>query len=257
MDQLIRFIASYPRALVAFSGGADSTLVLYAARQALGRDNVLGVMIDSVLQPHGEADHARKVAETIDAPLAVRTVDPLQCEAVRMNRRDRCYHCKSLIFNTICGLGEEYTLMDGTNADDCGEYRPGMRAVEEFLVVSPLKKLGYRKTDVRRLLAEYHLPVSNRPASPCLATRVPYDTALDPALLDRIGSAERAVINLGYSFCRVRSDGVYACVELPGEELGRTSFDAVIHTVMQFGFSAAQVDPNGYQSGRYDKELES
>lgn len=256
MDRLIRFIESYPRALVAFSGGTDSTLVLYAARQALGRENVLAVMIDNAMQPQGEAEHARKVAETIDAPIAIRTVDPLQVEAVRMNRHDRCYHCKSLIFNTICGLGEEYTLMDGTNAEDNGEYRPGLRAVEEFHVVSPLKLLGYCKADVRRLLSKYSLPTSDRPASPCLATRVPYDTELTAALLKKIGAAEDAVRECGYRFCRVRTDGHSARVEVPVDQLEQAKQDKqILEVVTQFGFHAVSLAENGYRSGVYDKEI--
>ena len=147
------------------------------------------------------------------------------------------------------------TVLDGTNADDKGEYRPGLRALAELGVKSPLKAAGLTKKEVRALLSARGIAESTRPSSPCFATRVPYDTILTQDLLGKIAEAETKVCALGYSFCRVRAKGDAARLEIPVEELPRARQDAaLLPAVRAAGFSTVTLDPEGYRSGRYDNE---
>lgn len=258
MERLREQFSGLSRAAVAFSGGADSTLVLATARETLGRDGVLAVTATSALHSPDEAEHARALAVRLDTPFLLLTLDPLTLDAVRENRRDRCYHCKREIFQNIFACARARgidVVLDGTNADDTGEYRPGLRALAELGVQSPLKAAGLTKADVRALLAARGLAESTRPAAPCLATRVPYDTPLTQELLARIARAERAVCARGYSFCRVRAKGESARLEIPQAELDRAKADAgLLPVVYAAGFARVTLDPSGYQSGRYDHE---
>lgn len=258
MQRLLETFQGFDRVAVAFSGGADSTLVLCAALEALGCDNVLAVMVTSALQSPDEAEHARAVAARLGAQFTLLTIDPLAIDAVRENRRDRCYYCKREVFAKIFVCAQAHgmeTVLDGTNADDTGEYRPGLRALAELGVKSPLKAASLTKSEVRELLAACGIAESTRPAAPCLATRVPYDIELTEGLLQRIAQAERAVCALGYSFCRVRAKGDAARLEIPVEELPRAGQDAaLLGAVRAAGFSEVTLDPEGYRSGRYDNE---
>lgn len=219
---LTEFFHENQKAAIAFSGGVDSAYLLYAALQS-GAD-VRAYYVKSAFQPQFELDDARRLAETLSADMRVLDVDILADETVAANPPDRCYHCKRRIFSAIASAAaaDGYTLLlDGTNASDDAGDRPGMRALRELSVRSPLRECGLTKEDVRRLSREAGLFTWDKPAYACLATRIPTGEAISRDMLERVEQAEDALARLGYRDFRVRVCGGAARLQLTGEELAR------------------------------------
>ena len=250
-------IATAPSALVAFSGGVDSSLVAAAAVRVLG-ERAIAVTAVSPALATGELDGARTVAAAVGIAHRTITTDELAREGYRRNGEDRCYHCKSELYDRLAALGtsEGYAVVfSGANVDDLGDWRPGLRAAAEHDVRHPLVEAGFRKDDVRRWAAALAIPSANKPAMPCLASRLPYGTAVDPEVLARVDRAEQALRALGYRELRVRHLGQTGRVELGEGELLRAGSSvaraAIGSAVREAGYEAAVLDDRPLRSGSF------
>ncbi len=241
--------------VVAFSGGVDSSLVAALAVRALG-DRALAVTAVSPALATGELDGARGVAQAIGIRHEKITTAELEREGYRLNDRDRCYHCKTELYDCLSALAERKgyeVVLSGANADDLGDWRPGLRAAAEHRVVHPLLEAGVGKEEVRRLARELGIPSAEKPASPCLASRIPYGTAVEPAVLAQIDRAELAVKGLGYRVLRVRHYGTLGRVEIAEDELsralsaeGRAEIAAAVEAA---GYAEVEIAEQPFRSG--------
>ena len=219
-QSLRAFVADHPRMALAFSGGVDSAYLLYAAR-ACGCD-VAAFYAQSAFQPEFERRDAQRLAEQLDVPLNVVQLDVLAVAAVRDNPADRCYHCKKAIFTALLAAAEAQgyeAVMDGTNASDDTSDRPGMKALVELGVLSPLRLCGITKAQVREYSRAAGLFTWDKPAYACLATRIPTDTPITDEDLNRVEGAEAALFALGFSDFRVRLFHGAARLQLPGAQM--------------------------------------
>jgi pyridinium-3,5-biscarboxylic acid mononucleotide sulfurtransferase len=252
--QLEERIGSLGSAIVAFSGGVDSSLVGALAARALG-ERALAVTAVSPALATGELDGAREVARAIGIRHETITTAELEREGYRANGRDRCYHCKSELYDQLSALASERgyaALLSGANADDLGDWRPGLTAAAEHGVVHPLLEAGVGKDEVRRLAGLLGVPSAEKPASPCLASRIPYGTSVDPAVLARIDRAERAVKTLGHRVLRVRHLGTLGRVELADDELVQVTPErraAIVAAVRSAGYADVEIADEPFRSG--------
>ena len=254
-------IAALDSGVVAFSGGVDSSLVVALAARALG-DRALAVTAVSPALAAGELAGASAVAAAAWIRHETVTTDELAREGYRRNDPDRCYHCKSELYETLAALASRRgyaALLSGANADDTGDWRPGLRAAAEHAVVHPLLEAGVGKAQVRALAERLRLPSAHKLASPCLASRVPYGTPVDPSTLDRVDRAERAARALGYRELRVRHHGDLGRLEVGAPELERalepgesTALEAAIRSA---GYERAEIDREPFRSGRLNDAL--
>ena len=219
-QSLRAFFAAHPRMALAFSGGVDSAYLLYAAR-ACGCD-VAAFYAQSAFQPEFERRDAQRLVEQLDVPLNVVPLDVLAVAAVRDNPADRCYHCKKAIFTALLAAAEAQgyeAVMDGTNASDDTSDRPGMKALVELGVLSPLRLCGITKAQVREYSRAAGLFTWDKPAYACLATRIPTGTPITDEDLNRVEGAEAALFALGFSDFRVRLFHGAARLQLPGAQM--------------------------------------
>lgn len=248
-------------AVVAFSGGVDSSLVAALAARALG-SRALAVTAVSPALASGELEGAREVARAVGIAHESVSTEELAREAYRRNGPDRCYHCKTELYDVLAALGATRgypALLSGANADDAGDWRPGLRAAAERGVIHPLLEQGLGKTEVRELARRLALPSAAKAASPCLASRIPYGTPVDPATLERIDRAERGVRALGFGVLRVRHHGALGRVELGAEELARGLEPrvraAIVEAVRAGGYAEAEVAERPFRSGSLNDAL--
>jgi pyridinium-3,5-biscarboxylic acid mononucleotide sulfurtransferase len=247
-------VAPLGGAVVAFSGGVDSSVVAAVAHRALG-DRALAVTAVSPAVAGGELDGARHVAAHIGIAHEIVSTDELARPGYRANGRDRCYFCKTELYDTLAELAADRgfaALLSGANADDAGDWRPGLRAAAEHGVRHPLLEHGVTKEQVRALARHLDLPSASKPASPCLASRIPYGTAVDPDTLAQIDRAEQAVKALGFPVLRVRHHGALGRVEVAADDLLRALAiePEIAHAVRQAGYADATVDREPFRSGR-------
>jgi uncharacterized protein len=250
-------IALSPSAVVAFSGGVDSSLVAAAAGKVLG-PRALAVTAVSPALATGELDGARLVAAAVGIAHRAITTDELARVGYRDNGPDRCYHCKTELYGRLAALAaaDGYAaLFSGANVDDLGDVRPGLRAAAEHGVRHPLVEAGFHKADVRRAATALAIPSADKPAMPCLASRVPFGTPVDPAMLAQIDRAERAVRALGFRELRVRHLGTHARVELGDDDLEAVCVDgareAVAQAVIGAGYVQVTIDERPLRSGSF------
>lgn len=218
--ELERFFAENPRAAVAFSGGADSAYLLYAAVKAGA--NVKAYYVKTAFQPQFELEDAKKLAGELGTPMQVLPLDILCDQAVTANPPDRCYHCKKRIFSAIRAAAAQdgfSVLLDGTNASDDAGDRPGIRALEELSVRSPLREAGLTKAEIRRLSKEAGLFTHDKPAYACLATRIPTGETITAEKLRRTEWAETYLAGLGLRDFRVRAMGNTANLQVRASDL--------------------------------------
>ncbi len=231
---------------IAFSGGVDSSVLLHAAHAGLGA-RAVGVIADSPSLPRRELDAARAVADQIGARLVVLGTHELDDERYRANAGDRCYFCKSALFDALepwAAANGFATIAFGEIADDALDVRPGGRAARERHVVAPLADAGFTKADVRRYAREHGLDVADKPASACLASRLPVGTLVTRERLARVERAEAALADLGFAVLRVRDHGDLARVEFGRDELERARAEQirVESAVRAAGFARVEIE---------------
>lgn len=218
--ELQEFFSKNPKVALGFSGGVDSAYLLYAAVNC--KAQVQPYFVKTQFQPEFELADAKRLAAELGVELTVLEMDILAVPRVGENRPDRCYDCKRALFGRLReqALADGYTLLiDGTNASDDAGDRPGMRALGELSVRSPLRECGITKAEVRRLSKEAGLFTWNKPAYACLATRVPTGEAIDEKILHRVEAGENALFQMGFSDLRVRVYHGAARLQLPGEQM--------------------------------------
>ena len=244
---LEEFFTQHPRTAVAFSGGTDSALVLWAAGR-YGRD-VRAYYVHTVFQPAFELADAKRLAEELEVPLTVVEADVLAVPEATANGPRRCYYCKKALFTTLWqrARADGYTvLLDGTNASDDAGDRPGMQALRELEVRSPLRECGITKAEVRRMSKEAGLFTWDKPAYACLATRVPTRTAITKEALEKVERGENALFRLGFSDFRVRLLGDAARIQVPADQMERAlALRGEINQALEADFSAILLDLAG------------
>lgn len=261
--RLERSLAELESAVVAFSGGVDSSVVAALAARALG-DRALAVTAVSPALASGELEGASGVAAAIGVEHLVIATDELGREGYRRNARDRCYHCKTELYGELWRLAAERgfaVLLSGANADDRGDWRPGLRAAAEHRVRHPLLEAEAGKAEVRALARRLGVPSAEKPASPCLASRLPYGTRVEPARLARVDRAERAVRALGYPVLRVRHHEDLGKLELPAADLERAlapaARAAIATALREAGYVRTAIDLEPLRSGALNEGFQS
>jgi pyridinium-3,5-biscarboxylic acid mononucleotide sulfurtransferase len=254
LEELIRPLES---AVVAFSGGVDSSLVAALAARTLG-DRAVAVTAVSPALATGELDGARAVAAAVGIAHRTITTDELARAGYRRNDKYRCFHCKTELYEHLRALADQEgygAVLSGANADDAGDWRPGLRAANEHGVRHPLLEAGVGKEEVRILAGKLRVPSADKPASPCLASRLPYGTEVTPAALARVDRAEQALKTLGYRVLRVRHYGPLARVELAEDELDRAlaAPEPVIAAVRGAGYRRVRIDERPFRSGSLNR----
>lgn len=259
--KLDRLLGKYKQVLAAFSGGVDSTFLLYRAAAVLGPDNVLAVTAFSAIRPTAETGAACALARQFLVPHRLIRTEELSRPAFLENRPDRCYHCKKELCNRLKAISASEPLkyiIDGANHDDLSDYRPGTTAVRACGIRSPLQEVALTKNEIRELSRRHGLPTWNRPAESCLATRFPYGETLDPEKLRRVEKAELFLRSLGLQQeIRVRSHGDSARIEVSPEEMALIWENKVEvgARLRESGFRDVALDLKGYSPGRLDREL--
>jgi uncharacterized protein len=246
--------------VVAFSGGVDSGLLCAAARRALG-ERMLAVAVRSPLESEGDVASAQALSAQVGFPLRVLDYDDLANPEFVANPPDRCYVCKLARFRLLAGLAaaEGFSaLVEGSNADDLDDYRPGLRAVSETGVVSPLAELGFGKSEIRALAKALGLSVWDRPSAPCLATRFPYGSPVTLEGLRQVAAGERYLHELGFGTVRVRHHGQVARIEVAPEEIERlvSMRESVSAHFRSLGLQYVTADLVGYRRGSLNEVLE-
>ncbi|MCB0713838.1 MAG: ATP-dependent sacrificial sulfur transferase LarE [Ignavibacteriae bacterium] len=258
-QQLEEHIAQYRSVVVGFSAGVDSSVVAVAANAALG-DNALIVTATTETIISEDIELARSIAQTYSLNYREIAYNELEVEGYAQNPTNRCFFCKDALHNNLTKIAEERggaVILDGTNADDEGDYRPGRDAARNHGVRSPLLELGLDKVTVRGLAKLYSLSNHDKPSAPCLSSRVPYGTAITREILDKIGNAEGRLRDLGFRELRVRHHDDVARLELPQNEFAQAILlaDAIDKAVRESGYRYVALDLRGFRSGSLNEVL--
>jgi uncharacterized protein len=262
LERLKRIVARCDGAVVAFSGGVDSTFLLSVAKEVLG-ERLLAVTVAFPAVPAAEVRKARSLARSIGARhLVVRADDVMDLERFRTNPPDRCYHCKTAILSKLESIARTLgfpCILEASNTDDVRDYRPGRRAVKELGARSPLIEAGLSKAEIRDLSKRRGLPTWNTPSAACLASRVPYGEEITREKLGRIEKGEAYLASLGFAASRLRHHGALARIEIPASELPRLLRRGirakVVARMKALGYTYVTVDLEGYRSGSLNETL--
>lgn len=262
-EKLIDYIKNLGSVVIGFSGGVDSSFLLAAAHETVG-ENVIAVTGADPSVPERELKEARDFCAERGIRHVICKTDPLKEEGYRQNSPDRCYFCKHGIFEELKKTAEEYHMeyiAEGSNLDDVGDYRPGMRAARELSVKSPLLEVGLHKSEIRLLSRAMGLPTWSKPAYACLASRFVYGEEITEEKLHRIDRAEQFLIERGFFEERVRIHGNMARIEVPPSDIPRLASDKIRNEVYEefrkLGFSFVTIDMRGYRMGSMNTTLSS
>lgn len=244
---------------VAFSGGVDSAVLLEVCSR---RKKIVGGSLDAVtfqtkLHPPADISIAQEIAHTANVPFHIIEVDEFSDTSIINNPIDRCYHCKKLLFTLLKKFAVEkgdMHCLDGTNFDDLHLYRPGVRALGELKIISPLAQLGFHKNEIREVAGMLGLACAEKPSTPCLATRLPYNVPLDPTMLMKIDQGEIFLRSIGFETVRLRVHGEIARIEILPQQFFEFMLkkDEIITILKEFGFYYITLDLEGFRSGSMD-----
>jgi uncharacterized protein len=245
---------------IAFSGGVDSALLVRLASEC--KIQTITVTFDTVLHPSADLKQAAQIAKEYGVSHDVIFLDEMQNSKVSENAPDRCYHCKYMLFEKLKQYAREHgidSVADGTNADDYLVYRPGLQALRELEIYSPLAECGITKDQVRQIAAQMGISVAKRPSTPCLATRFPYGTHLTIESLKKVETAEREIRDMGFYNVRVRCYQDLARIEVDSDAFAQfiSEKDQIIRICSQQGFRYVTLDLEGFRSGSMDLMLEN
>ena len=255
-DKLDQILKSLDNMAIAFSGGVDSSFLLHRASEIM-KDKVMAITVDTVYIPKREIEEAIAIAKKYNVKHKIITL-PLM-EIIKHNPNDRCYFCKTFIFKQLLNEAAQNNITcvaEGTNADDTSVYRPGLKALEELKILSPLKEAGLTKEDIRNLSREKGMETWDKPAYACLLTRIPYGTEITEKELSMIEKSENYLISLGFNGARVRSHGNLARIEVLQHDLNKIMNEKLLLDISlalkKFGYQFVTLDTEGYKSGSFD-----
>ena len=258
LEKLEGWFQQHTGALVAFSGGVDSSLVAFLARRYLGRDRVLALISASPSLKVSDLEDARSFARNNDIPLKIIMTREIENPDYFENPKNRCYFCKHSLYDHLVDQRKEtpgWSILNGTNLDDLGDYRPGLKAADEFKVHSPLADCGIDKTRVRELAELFALSCWDKPASPCLASRVPYGQQVTVEKLKQVEHAENYLSAQGFKTNRVRHYGELARIEVPLADLNtlKGMHTELANKFSEIGFETIEIDAEGFISGKLNQ----
>lgn len=261
LNHLQRLLQELKSCAIAYSGGVDSTFLIKVAYDTLGKQ-ALAVTATSSIYPKRELEDAKRYAQEIGIPHLVIHSEELDIPEFADNPTDRCYYCKQELFRKIQAIAREQHLnavLDGSNADDTLDYRPGARARHELGIRSPLKEVGLTKQDIRQLSSTLHLKSAGKPSFACLASRIPYGMKIIRERLKQVEHAEEYLFSLGIRQCRVRHHDHIARIEVPLDEIPTilTHSTTIIQYFKQLGFIYITLDLEGYRTGSLNQVLDT
>lgn len=259
-ERLEAYLKQLGSVLLAYSGGVDSTYLMHEAHKVLG-DKAMAVTMSLASVPEREIEDARNQAEEEGIRYEVIKLNQFLIKGFASNPPDRCYICKKALFSHLVEKARKEgfaAVIDGTNENDIHEYRPGLRALAELGIKSPLRQAGLTKQDIRVLSKEAGLPTWSKPSFACMATRFPYNEEITPEKLKRLEKAEQYLYDHDFAQFRVRTHGDLARIEVPVSDLPKIMAlrEGIVKAFKQYGYTYVSLDLEGYRSGSMDEERE-
>ncbi|WP_010423937.1 ATP-dependent sacrificial sulfur transferase LarE [Anaerophaga thermohalophila] len=256
-----QWFSRHPRILVALSGGVDSCLVAFLARHFLGYDNVVAIIGDSPALKRSDYYQARDFCQQNNIKYS--TVSPGEIDDPRYNSNpeDRCFWCKNSLYTAMNHLRRtkysNYTMVNGSNKSDLADYRPGLKAADEYKVLSPLADCNFKKEDIREMACYFNLKVWDKPASPCLSSRFPYGEGITRKKLKMVEEAEDIINRHGFKEVRARYRSGKTSIEVPPNEVSRLAemMPVISDQLKKIGFSEVELDKEGLISGKLNREI--
>lgn len=260
LKNLEKWFRARKGSIVAFSGGIDSSLVLYLARLFQGKELAIGVISNSESLKTKDFELAKSFSKQFDITMEVIVTRELQDDRYNENPIDRCFFCKDHLFNDLQKIRDQYPgfiVLSGTNADDYGDYRPGLKAATKYEVLSPLAECNVTKEEIRQIAKRYGLPNWDKPASPCLSSRIPYNHKITKKKLVEIEQAEDLLNSFGFNDVRVRHYGDLGKVEVKKDDIPRLleMKESVVGEIRKIGFKEVVIDEEGLVSGKLNRVI--
>ena len=257
LDNLRKRLLELENVAIAYSGGVDSNFLLKVAKDTL-KDKVIAVTLHAMMHSDREIEESKNYAKEFGVNHIVVNVDNFKDEKFIENNSDRCYHCKKEVFKVVKEIAAKHNIkyvLDGTNLDDLSDFRPGLKALEELNIISPLKECGLTKDDIRQLSKDMELNTHNKPAFACLATRIPYGTKITKELLKKIEKSEEYLISVRFKQFRAHND--IARIEVGKDEIHKFFNEDLLNKtnkkLKEIGFKYVTLDMAGYEMGSMNK----